>query len=143
MDLEVVLEQNALSVEEEVVKIGIVLQGVERATNDVDQADPEPVKGEIPLPVPVGVGHDVSPARPGGRRVRHEDSGGRSGEMARCRRTILFDEFDIVDECEVLAGVGAGGVMDPDPVTAALPVEFAIVDLVEDHPFGGIGISPA
>jgi hypothetical protein len=45
MDLEVVLEQDALSVEEEVVKIGIVLQEVERATDDVDQADPEPVKG--------------------------------------------------------------------------------------------------
>jgi len=36
MDLEVVLEQNTLPIEEEVVKVGIVFQRVERAADDID-----------------------------------------------------------------------------------------------------------
>jgi len=130
MDLEVVLEQDALSVEEEVVKIGIVLQGVERATDDVDQADPELVKGEIPLPVPVGVGYDVGPSRPRIRAIRHKESGGRSRKTARCRGVALADEFEVFHDREILAGVGTGRMMQPDPATASRLVQFTVVDLV-------------
>ncbi len=91
------------------MKVGIVFQRVEGAAYDIDQAHSEPVKWEVPFPVPVGVGYDVGPVGPGGGELRHGDFGDRSRWMAGCRGATLLDELEIVE----------GGAMGISPLLVA------------------------
>ena len=65
-DLQVVVEDDGLSVEHEVPVILVVFKNVKQAVNQVDELQAELLEGEVPFAVPVGVGDEVQGAHWGG-----------------------------------------------------------------------------
>jgi hypothetical protein len=59
-DLEVILEHDRLSVEMEVFVGRILVQQIEQAIDECDEAEPELLVGQVPLPIPVCVRNDVN-----------------------------------------------------------------------------------
>jgi hypothetical protein len=57
--LEVILEHDGLAVEVKVLVVGLRLHHVEEAIDERDQTQSELLVGEVPLAIPVRVGHDV------------------------------------------------------------------------------------
>ena len=66
-DREVVVEDDRLAVEREVTEVGVALEHAQKEIHQVDQLDAHRLKGEIPLPVPVGVRDDVNGDHPTSR----------------------------------------------------------------------------
>jgi hypothetical protein len=60
-NLEVVTKHDCLTVEQEVVKVGISVERVQQGINEIDEADPKVLEGSPPLTVPVCVMDDVHP----------------------------------------------------------------------------------
>jgi hypothetical protein len=63
-DLEVVLEQDGLAVERE-AELGTGLHGLDQLVHDLGQPDAEVLERQVPLAVPVRVGHDPEAPAPG------------------------------------------------------------------------------
>ena len=57
-DLEVVVDDRSLAVEKEVRVRGVVLEEVQQVVEQADEPDPHGLERRVPLPVPMGVGHD-------------------------------------------------------------------------------------
>ena len=66
-DLQVIVDHDRLSVHQE-SEVGIGLGQGEQLVPQLDELGPEALKGGIPLPIPVGVRHDVDG---GGRGLGH------------------------------------------------------------------------
>ena len=58
--LEIVLEHDGLAVEMEEGEGVIPVHAVENSVDQVDQPQPVVLAGEVPLPIPMGVGDDVN-----------------------------------------------------------------------------------
>ena len=58
-NLEIVFEDDGLTIEDKVFERLVVFQSVEHLLHDVDEVNAEVVKRPIPLPIPVGVRNDV------------------------------------------------------------------------------------
>ncbi len=73
-DRQVVLQDHRLPVQQKVLERRLPLERVEHPVHDLRQFHPEPVDAEIPLPVPVRVGHHDGGSRQGTAHRRQASS---------------------------------------------------------------------
>ena len=68
-DLQVVVDHGQLAVQQEVAVGAVLLHQVQQVVDEADELQPEGLERVVPLPVPVGVGHDGNPSAGARRRA--------------------------------------------------------------------------
>jgi hypothetical protein len=53
----------------------------------------------------------------------------------------LLDELEVLERGDILADVGAVGMVQPDAIASGLAVEFTNIDAFDFKPFGSVGVT--